>query len=56
MMLEVKILVDVPAHASLQQAEDWLKFRLGASPELSLANPLSDYDLYAERVEVFQKF
>lgn len=52
MKLRVQFEVTVPAGVTIEQAEEWLSFQIGANGGMELANPLSGEDLEARSVTV----
>lgn len=54
MQLRVKFEVTVPDGVSIDQAEEWLKFQLGANGGMESSNPLCSEDLSSSRVIVDQ--
>jgi hypothetical protein len=54
MKLKVQFEVTVPDHVTIEQAEEWLRFQIGASGGMKSANPLSGDDLEARSVSVDQ--
>ena len=51
---KVQFEVSLPADTSLENAEEWVRFQLGANGCMKLSNPLSDRDLEACGVIVDQ--
>ncbi len=49
---KVQFEVNLPADTSLENAEEWVRFQLGANGCMKLSNPLSDRDLEASGVIV----
>lgn len=54
MKLKVQFEVTVPDHVTIEQAEEWLRFQIGASGGMQSVNPLSGDDLEARSVTVDQ--
>ena len=44
--------VIIPTDATDAQTEEWVKYELGYSGEISVKNPLSDYDIEAKNISI----
>ena len=43
--------VEFPAVASAEQRQEWIEYRLGYRSDISIGNPLSDFDLEVDWVQ-----
>jgi len=50
--MELKIWVVVPKEATYDQVVEWLKYSVGYTSEIELANPLCDEDMEALSFEI----
>ncbi len=48
MSIRVEFEADIPADATKEQVEEWIKYELGATGRIETANPLSDHGLTAK--------
>ena len=51
---KVQFEVNLPTETTLANAEEWVRFQLGANGDMKLSNPLSERDLEACGVIVDQ--
>ena len=51
-MVEMKINVAIPKEATYDQVVEWLKYSVGYTSEIYLANPLCDEDMEALSFEI----
>lgn len=48
MRVSVSFEVNLPVGATIEQAEEWVRFCIGANGGIALINPLSNYDMTAD--------
>ena len=50
---EIRVTVSAPIECTDEQFEEWVKYCLGYTGQISLENPLHEYDLEAKDVDVY---
>lgn len=49
-LIDIEATIPIPAGASREQVIKWIEFKLGFTGGIDCNNPLSEYDLDADRV------
>ena len=52
MTKEIRMTVTAPTNCTEEQFLEWIEYCTGASSTMSISNPLHEYDMDAENVEV----